>query len=495
MKISNPLRFIDQIKVYDKKIIFLLISSVLLHSPSIFKHLNDAHGFRQTQTAFTIRSLMENGFNPFNAILPIFGPESRVPMEFPLYQLFASLISKLFINIDVGSRISSLIIFQISAIILFLIVRKLWNYHTALSTLIFYQFNSFALLWATAVLIDYTAVLLALLAVFFSIKWKESMNNSYIYFCLILLTGSMSFLVKVTTTIAWLPIILFLIFIKKQSNLFIKIFYPSCAVVIFFIVTLQWTTWSDQIKGSQEWTQGWTQGLTSQALQSWNFGTIDQRLNLEWILLVLRHISDATVGNIGLFILLTIFGLSNIRKDLNLFFVTLVIVLGPLIFINLYRHTYYPIALIPAIAMLIGATFYRFSSYLSGRNYQIFFWMAPLAMVLMSYTTPLGISNLKSYLSSTSISKISSELLMHTPIDSNIILRCNDDWSSEFLYYANRKGFMVALPDKIPSKMEWGVTYTYLGFCSEGDVDLTFIPEGIRTQRITELLFSIEKVM
>jgi 4-amino-4-deoxy-L-arabinose transferase-like glycosyltransferase len=491
MKNSSSFRFRNQIKIYDKKIIILLFSSVLLHFPSIFKHLNDAHGFRQTQTAFTIRSLTENGFNPFNAVLPIFGPESRVPMEFPLYQLFASLISKLFINIDVGSRISSLIIFQISAIILFMIVRKLWNYHTAISTLIFYQFNSFALLWATAVLIDYTAVLLALLAVLFSIKWKESKNNSSIYFCLILITGSLSFLVKVTTTIAWLPVILFLIFIKKQHNIFIKIFYPSFAFVVFFIATFQWTTWSDEVKMNQEWTQG----LTSQALQSWNFGTIDQRLNLDWILLVLRHISDATVGNIGLLIILIIFGLSHIRKNLGLFFVTLVIILGPLIFMNLYRHTYYPIAIIPAIAILVGATFRRFSSFWTGRNYQSFFWIAPLAVVFMSYTTPLGISNFYSYLRSTSIPKISSQLLMYTPKDSNVILRCDDDWSSEFLYYANRKGFMVTLPGKIPSKMEWGVTYTYLGFCSEEDVDLTFIPEGIRTQRITELLFSIEKVM
>jgi hypothetical protein len=230
-------------------------------------------------------------------------------------------------------------------------------------------------------------------------------------------------------------------------------------------------------------------------LQSWNFGTIDQRLNLDWILLVLRHISDATVGNIGLLIILIIFGLSHIRKNLGLFFVTLVIILGPLIFMNLYRHTYYPIAIIPAIAILVGATFHRFSSFWTGRNYQSFFWIAPLAVVFMSYTTPLGISNFYSYLRSTSIPKISSQLLMYTPKDSNVILRCDDDWSSEFLYYANRKGFMVTLPGKIPSKMEWGGTYTYLGFCSEEDLDLTFIPEGIRTQRITELLFSIEKVM
>jgi hypothetical protein len=116
------------------------------------------HEFRQTQTAFAVRGFIEGVANPIFSYLPVFGQASQVPFELPIFQAIAALVASLGLGEAFAGRFVSFFMFQISAILSWLLVKRLLGTAVANISLIVFQFAPFAMVWGAAYLIESTAL-------------------------------------------------------------------------------------------------------------------------------------------------------------------------------------------------------------------------------------------------------------------------------------------------------------------------------------------------
>jgi len=73
----------------------LLALGTIIRIPQLQHSLNGFHGFRQTQTAFLIRKYAADGIDLLSSPLPVFGRNSDVPLEFPLFQGLGALLVRM----------------------------------------------------------------------------------------------------------------------------------------------------------------------------------------------------------------------------------------------------------------------------------------------------------------------------------------------------------------------------------------------------------------
>jgi hypothetical protein len=122
--ISNKAYFIfAQILLFLKPKIIILFAT-LIQFPMIFFNLSEADSFRFAQTTLVVKQFMLNGFDP-RTPLPIFGTNSYVPFEFPIFQGVAALIGSILQTSPlIATRLTALIFFQISAVIILLLTKS-----------------------------------------------------------------------------------------------------------------------------------------------------------------------------------------------------------------------------------------------------------------------------------------------------------------------------------------------------------------------------------
>lgn len=462
-------------------LLLIIIINLVVHIPKLNKRLNEIDGFRQTQTALGIKSFLRESLNPFNATLPIAGPKSQIPFEFPLFQLIASFPAQIFTNLDVAARLTGLVSFLATAVLVYLIGLKFWGIKVATVAALIFSFSSFSLQWGSSSLIEFTATGLILSSILVLKTFLENENKRLLLLVfLVLLT--LGFTVKITTAITWFIVVIAIIWLKLKKIKKITIFLLVSTISTTALLTGLWTRWADRRKLEQEF---WGPGLTSQALRDWNFGTLAMRFNPENIFERLQRISDPTVGSSAILLALVIVSFLRFRADLVTASLAGAIVLGPVIFFPLYGHLYYAAALLPAISLIAGVAVVN----LAGKKIAIY----SLAFLLIgaSYSNQLGKYYLESHFKRPGLHDVSRHIYNRTDQNSVVMLRCNDDWSSEYLYYADRDGLMLRYNDIIPNEKEWGSTYQYLAFCNEGNVDLAIVPSTVSIEKKTKLLFKI----
>jgi len=158
--------------------------------------------FRQTQTAFGIRSLSTESLNPFEAQVPVLGPPWKIPFEFPLYQFLAALITRFFsLNESTSGRLLSTIFFLLAALFIFLILEKTHSELVARTSTPLFILTSFSLQWGSAVLIDWQAVALTLFAIYLLILHESKKKFMSLNLVLALTIISLASLTKITTTL------------------------------------------------------------------------------------------------------------------------------------------------------------------------------------------------------------------------------------------------------------------------------------------------------
>src|SRR5262245_29641268 len=97
----------------------LMVLSLAVRLPNLTSPLVEDHAFRQTQTAITVWTFVEDGISLWNYQTPVFGAPWRTPFEFPLYQASAALLVKAGIqNIDAACRLANIFYFYASASVL-----------------------------------------------------------------------------------------------------------------------------------------------------------------------------------------------------------------------------------------------------------------------------------------------------------------------------------------------------------------------------------------
>lgn len=471
--------FFQSPKFFLRGLLFIVF---LVHLPKLFKGLNEIHGFRQTQTAFGIKYFTQDSLNPFNATLPISGPGSKIPLEFPLFQLTASIPARITGDYDFSARFIGLLSFMLCVYLLFKLVINIFNEDIAKITTILFSFSPLGLQWAASSLIEYMAVAFSLVTTLALIMYLKTNKMHYLGLFFIALTVSM--LVKITTAIGWILAVLIILYLYSTKIRIKNWFSISCILIFSLVIFIFWVIWSDRVKSGEEW---WAPGLTSYNLRPWNFGTVEMRLEILRIYDVVEKISQPTVGGVGIFTILVIYSLSKIRSKPFLSPFLAVTVTSPIIFFPLFNHSYYAISISPAIALLCGNLI---NDLVSKVNTQ---FLITSLIIFVSFSTNLGILYAGEYFNFPKPPLISTEINTIAQSDANIMLRCNDDWSSEYLYYAEREGLMLRYNDIIPSEKDWGSAYQYLAFCDESNVDLGIVPNSVYVEEKTKLLYKIHR--
>ena len=463
--------------------ILILFLNSLIHIQKLDKRLNEVDGFRQTQTALGIKSFLRESLNPFTATLPIAGPGSQIPFEFPLFQMLASFSARLIPNLDSAARLTGLISFLVTTILIYCLAIRIWNFTVAVMSTLIFSFSSFSLQWGSASLIEFSATALILGSILVLINFIDNQDNKVLIF-LFFIFFTLGFMVKITSSVAWLSVFLILILKNyKKINNRSKIYLAS-SVLATTALTAFWTNWADGVKIKQEY---WAPALTSSALRSWNFGTLQMRLELDEIYEKISKIADPVVGNSSVLVALIIYSFVRIKKDPILSSLGLTILAGPVVFFPLYGHLYYSAALAPATALLASASLASFI------DKKIILYFIALLIISSSYTNQLGKYYLNHYFQRPGLHDVSEHILINTQPNEVVMLRCNDDWSSEYLYYADREGLMLRYKDIIPGESEWGTKYTYLAFCNEGNIDLSIVPDSVYLEVESKLLYKIHR--
>ena len=419
-------------------LIILVVTGTLLRFRGVDRSLNEMFSFRQTQTAWGAKSILNFDAKFLHPEVPVLGPPFEIPFEFPLFQWLHVIFSKIFEDdIDKSGRILALLIFQCAVIMTYLIVRNLFNATIGVLVAFGVEFNSFNVQWGFAVLIDYLSVLLFLVGIYFILK--NNFQKIYLLIGLSLIT--IATCVKLTTYVVFIPLIIYIL-----SN---KIIKHKLQVMLIFVAnpiifSYLWSAYADSIKNDNPYTI-W---LNSRNLIPWNFGTISQRLDPPTYLRLINRHEDLILGIPFLLVLVLVlfyFNNKSISKKHKWITLSLIVgsILGPFIFINLYFvHDYYMIANNILVTTIVVVVLYNIIREYSKKYFTLQTLFLLTFCVFSTWVSPLGIEYFKNLASKPQDPERSKMLSSNTQeSDLVLVMDCNG-WDPTLLYYSNRRGLM-----------------------------------------------------
>lgn len=455
-------------RIFPITFVLSLIIFMILVSKGWYGLITDIHGFRQTQTALTVSSLLSG--SPFLAYeTPVLGPPWSIPFEFPLYQwIVAAVVKTGLFELEQAGRFVSVFFFLSTLYPVFKILEVLKlkrNQRFLILTL--YCLSPQYIFWSRTFMIESTALALGVYYLWFVtlyVRLKDSVVKRWLILSSIGIIGVFGGMVKVTTFVAFVvaACLIWGVFLFKarqdeggsEIKFISQLGFIVFAVIIPLISVLLWTSYSDSLKLMNPIA---ATHLTSASLKKWNFGTLEQRLSLDtWKLFYQRTVPDL-IGNSYIIIIYLLIAATMCTKHLIRTIIPLLLFLIPmLIFTNLhFKHNYYSYAngifLIVAVGVvivqlcestsrfrrLIGISFFSLIVILSLYHYKKNYW-------------PVQGSGYN-------FSEISSDFDKYTNPD-DVIMIFGADWSSEIPYYLKRKAVMI--PAWIPLDID--NTHIYL---------------------------------
>lgn len=442
-------------------VFFLLLLSVLVRLINLDSPLFTGNPFRQTMTAITVWTFINEGISVLGYKTPVFGPPWTIPMEFPIYQLTVAFVVKLGIeNIDLAGRIAAILYFYLSACFLFLICQKYLDTIASTCVLLFYVWSPFMILWSRNFMIDYASVAFSMGYFYYFTRWLSD-SQKIGFFLLTVAFGVLGFLTKVTT----LPTVLFpmgylalkalLVALKNEKYQLSKYIQGNImflaalsAVFLFPIVSfVLWLQYADAVKASSQFTSF----LTSANLSEWNYGTWMQRATIDNWTAIAHRIVPYMATFPGLVFL--IFGpwlyLRNSHKGGEFVVIFALAALFTIFtFFNLYWvHDYYLMAVSPSISIVIGFCCYLVLTKLFDNNFKLKMWcyVAILIIAITLYSTRdyLRWSFTVSYDDPIHTLHLAKTIRDNTAESEYVIVADVFNWDPQYLYYAKRRGFML----------------------------------------------------
>jgi peptidoglycan/LPS O-acetylase OafA/YrhL len=339
----------------------------------IHQPLADIHAFRQTQTALTAFWILKEGW-ALSYQTPVAGFPWSIPFEFPIYQtIVAALAAISNFDLEVIGRFVSYVFLVACAWPAFLLNKRLalprsvpWVFCALLWS------SPLNLYWGRTFMIETTALFfsLACLPYALDVIRRVGGHRSALWFVIF---ATAAVLQKSTTGG---PVLLFLFILAlithlRQTGFNLQavryLLYPLIVIFIPLIIGLTWAHYADIVKMSNPFGSQ----LTSTTLGQWNFGTLQQKLNLEtWRLVVWeRSLRWNAGGFLGvLLLILPWLGGQAYRRYAWLSLAALMLFLLPvLIFTNVhFVHEYYQVACVPfllgALAIVIGGWLHQSTS-------------------------------------------------------------------------------------------------------------------------------------
>lgn len=420
----------------------IVLLASLIQFSRIFMGLTENHTFRQSQTVSVVRSFMRFGFDPKTPQNIFGGSFTPIPFEFPIFQYFSALVGNL-VDLDpiYATRFMNLVLFQLSAILVVTLLKQLGLAKYQLVFIVIYEFSPFGFNFGHAALIEFLPVCLLLFALLQYILFLQTSNKfmklSHVSLFFVILI--LSFLSKFTTAFALIPLF-FLVrkFLSKGD-------YRKLAPLLFGLASALacsyiWVQYSDNVKSGNQFTKF----LTSSALKHWNYGDISQRLSpFTWDVVFNQYYSSIS-GGLGVAIAIVLIFLLKSRGSLLFLPICGSIVLGPLVFTNLYfSHDYYLCAIYVPSVLMIAIAVVESAENLNSffKPYQVKFLLV-IFILLNSISSKYG----HAYVAH-------SFFLPHEPprlvkmlssYDTNVnIVLIDCDWDPTIGYYLDRSVLMI----------------------------------------------------
>jgi len=441
-----------------------MILGIAVQSSRLGNVLNEVHSFRQTQTAWTIREFMQGNWSVLSP-LPIFGPPWNTPFEFPLFQGFAAFLGNVISSQpDFAARLAGLISFQVSALLLAILIKRWFAKTASIIALILYEFLPFSIQWGPSSLMEFTAVSLCLGSILLADSFRRSQRLLFLLFATLLL--SLGYMVKITTALPWSLVFAAAVLAPGTSLKFSwrwKIPAASAPIILALLAGTAWTRIADTEKERNPITQQ----LVSSKLLDWNFGTWDQRLNPDSWIVIFDRFPSMGLGLSGLLVAIIIAGVS-LQWNMRILAVLSVPLFSINVFLNLYVfHNYYLSAIYPAIIILTSIAISKVSEYIQNqRSRDGFLIAATLSVIILAWTSSEASDYAEVSRNATYYPPISKLINENVPVgEAVLVVGC--DWDPTPLYYAERQGIMIPgwYTQGIPAN--WvGNEFNFIAFCT-----------------------------
>lgn len=478
-------------------LIFAVLSSVAVVArwPFLSYPLNEAHAFRQMQTTLMIREYMDEGLLQLSP-LPLFGSPWQFPLEFPAFQWLAAVLGGL---IDTSPQLAgrglALVSFLSCAAMLSWLVRRWYSELGAVSALVLFLFLPFGFQWSIAPLIEFFAVALGLLSIVGLVRFAEATSRGLQGFWIAIATIGCSgiFLVKITTALAFAIIYVFVLASEahrrwSRDSLNVGMLLIA-AVPLVTAVSLgyAWTRNADRVKEASPYTQFGTSG----ELSEWNFGSINQRLDTQFLAKIFEY-SEAMSGTAVLFVLLATVAIAAGRSPLITIGLAIATIVSPLVFFNLYYlHNYYLSAIYVPVVALLGIGLACLTRLARSKFQELAALVFALVSILiMAWTSPEGqlvsqrkIDGLYSF-------PLAEELALATSEGDGIVL-IGCDWDPAYFFLSGRRGLMVRAEDEYLGVPRERVLreLTHIARCDPNRDLSGFVPPGITIKQVSPNVF------
>jgi 4-amino-4-deoxy-L-arabinose transferase-like glycosyltransferase len=441
---GRPARVLDRLASLVP--VVLIAVAVIVRLPTMTMPLLERHDFRQTQTAYTARIFHTDGIDLFHPELPVFGPPWQVPFEFPLFQAGAAVLMDLGVEETLALRGFSLFWFVVSAGLLYALVRPRVGRLGANAALIVFLFTPLGIVWSRTSMIEYLAVAASLGFALAALAWRERGGGRW--WALAATLGSIAMLVKITSAVFWVVPFALLGFARDRDAGAGRSSWRSPAawglVVVPLAIGLLWTRHADAIKAATAATT-WA---TSANLITWNFGTLEQRLDPAAWWKALRPTLELTAMDL-LPLALVVTAWFAVRAGQWRFWAWVAIAYAApvVVFFNLYViHDYYSAAIAPAAAAIVGAAV----GALAGVRRPLVGIAAAggllvLAVAVFAVNTatrmPYALTIYRP-LQNTVLLDLAAQIAAETRPDQPVAI-LGRSWNPALLYFADRRGYLV----------------------------------------------------
>lgn len=402
--------------------------------------LIDRHSFRQTQTAISVRSILDGG--PWLAYeTPVLGRPWSIPFEFPTYQwLVAVTVLATHLPLDEAGRAVSVVSFAL----LMLAVYAGAALCTAdrfrrLIPVLLVLASPLYIFWSRTVMIESTALALSAWFLVLAIRRTRAPRVEAAATIGTVALGMLAALTKITTFLVVcfpLGLVVMALLFRRQLR---QAAVAGVTIVIPVLTAAAWNAYADSLKRLNPMAAGF---ITSRALWKWNFGTLAQKTSWQlWQSMLWRSVPEV-LGAAGV---VFIGGAALVSRTYRgpALVALLTFFCGPALFTNLYAvHDYYFYASGIFLLAFVACGFFALLD-LGGRRMTPFVAGILLPGVLVFMFLGYGSTN-----SPVAMPAVEHEVLaLATAVErhsatSDVIAVYGFEWNPALPYYAHRRAFM-----------------------------------------------------